>query len=74
MLRTASDRGLPIVISTDGHKPDQIKDLTLVERRLSAAGITADDLNIPEVEDFIARKGRRNTASSRPERRKVKDP
>lgn len=74
VLRTAADRGLPIVISTDGHKPDQIKDLTLVERRLSVAGITADDLNIPEVEDFIARKGRRNTASSRPERRKLKDP
>jgi hypothetical protein len=38
----------------------------VAEKRLGLAGLTPYDLFIPEVEDFVARKGRRNDPSSRP--------
>lgn len=68
MLRAAADRGLPVVIGTDAHTRAAAKDFTQAQERLAAAGLTIADLYIPEVEDFIARKGRRHTADSRPSR------
>jgi histidinol phosphatase-like PHP family hydrolase len=66
MLKTAADRGLPVVICTDAHKRAEVKDFSVARQRLALAGLTAKDLYMPEVEDFMARKGRRNTAASRP--------
>lgn len=66
MLRYAADRGIPVVIGTDSHHRAQATNFCVAERRLAEAGLTEKDLFIPEVEDFIARKGRRNTAASRP--------
>jgi histidinol phosphatase-like PHP family hydrolase len=66
MLRFAADNGIPMVVGTDSHQCAQVTNFTIAERRLAAAGLTVDDLNIQEVEAFLARKGRRNTAASRP--------
>jgi histidinol phosphatase-like PHP family hydrolase len=66
MLRYAADRGIPIVLGTDSHNCPQVTNFSIAEQRLAQAGLTQDDLNIQEVEAFIARKGKRNTAASRP--------
>jgi len=66
MLRVAADRGLPVVVGTDAHKRAQVTNFSVARRRLALAGLTTKNLYMPEVEDFIARKGRRNTAASRP--------
>lgn len=66
MLKIAADRGLPVVIGTDSHHRAQATNLSLARQRLALAGLTPKDLCMPEVEDFMARKGRRNTAASRP--------
>jgi histidinol phosphatase-like PHP family hydrolase len=66
MLRFAADHGVPVVVGTDAHKRDRITAFEVAEKRLTLAGLTPDDLFIPEAEDFVARKGRRNDPSSRP--------
>ena len=66
MLKIVADRGLPIVIGTDCHQVAQIANFSLARARLAQAGLTVEDLNIPEVEDFMARKGKRGSAASRP--------
>lgn len=68
VLRAAADRGIPIVIGTDSHRHSEIKSFNVARDRLALAGLTLNDLYIPEVEDFIARKGKRNTIASRPRR------
>jgi histidinol phosphatase-like PHP family hydrolase len=65
MLRIAADRGLPVVIGTDSHRRTQIMNRSIAWHRLALAGLTTKDLYMPEVEDFVARKGRRNTSASR---------
>jgi histidinol phosphatase-like PHP family hydrolase len=67
MLRIAADRGLPLVVGTDSHNRAQILNLTLARQRLALAGLTLQDLRIPEVEFFLARKGRRSTTPRRKE-------
>jgi len=69
MLRIAADRGLPVVIGSDSHHRSQILNSNLALQRLALAGLTPRDLYIPEIEDFIARTGRRHTAASRLVRR-----
>jgi len=66
MLRFAADNGTPIVVGSDAHQCAQATNFSLAEQRLAAAGLTCDDLNLQEVEAFLARKGRRHTAASRP--------
>jgi histidinol phosphatase-like PHP family hydrolase len=66
MLRIAADRGIPVVIGTDSHARGQIANFSLARQRLASAGLTPQDLYMPEVEDFIARKGRRRSPASRP--------
>jgi hypothetical protein len=66
MLRIAADRGLPVVIGTDSHARAQITNFSIARQRLALAGLTPHDLYMPEVEDFIARKGRRQSMASRP--------
>jgi len=65
MLRIAADRGLPVVIGTDSHQCAQATNFSIALQRLALAGLAPRDLYMPEVEDFSARKGRRNTAASR---------
>ena len=69
MLRIAADRGLPVVFGTDSHNCAQVTNFSIARSRLTLAGLSAENLYMPEVEDFIARKGRRNTVASRPGRR-----
>ncbi len=66
MLKFAADRGLPVVVGTDAHTRDRILAFEVAERRLALAGLTAADLYMPQVEDFITRKGRRSDPKSRP--------
>ena len=66
MLRIAADRGIPVVIGTDSHARAQITNFSLARQRLASSGLTPQDLYMPEVEDFIARKGRRQSMASRP--------
>lgn len=66
MLKFAADRGLPVVVGTDAHTRDRILAFEVAERRLALAGLTAADLYMPQVEDFMARKGRRTDPKSRP--------
>lgn len=66
MLRIAADRGIPVVIGTDSHARAQITNFSLARQRLESAGLAPQDLYMPEVEDFIARKGWRHTMASRP--------
>lgn len=66
VLRAAADHGIPIVVGTDSHRRVEIKDFAVARQRLALAGLSAADLFIPEVEDFMARKGRRDVAASRP--------
>jgi histidinol phosphatase-like PHP family hydrolase len=66
MLKFAADRGLPVVVGTDAHTRDRILAFEVAERRLELAGLTTADLFMPQVEDFMARKGRRNDPKSRP--------
>jgi histidinol phosphatase-like PHP family hydrolase len=65
MLRFAADHGIPIVVGTDAHKCAQTVVFDLAEQRLRQAGLTPDDLNLQEVEAYLARKGNRHTAASR---------
>jgi histidinol phosphatase-like PHP family hydrolase len=65
MLRFAADHGTPIVVGTDAHHRPQVTNFSIAERRLAAAGLTAGNMNIQEVEAFLARKGSRSTAASR---------
>jgi len=69
MLRFAADQGLPVVVGTDSHHRAQVVNFSLAEQRIAAAGLTVDDLNLQDVEAFLARKGRRGTAASRPRAR-----
>jgi histidinol phosphatase-like PHP family hydrolase len=66
MLKFAADRGLPVVVGTDAHTRDRILAFEVAERRLELAGLTTADLYMPQVEDFMARKGRRSDPKSRP--------
>ncbi len=66
MLKFATDCGLPVVIGTDAHTKDRILAFEVAERRLELAGLTTADLYMPQVEDFMARKGRRSDPKSRP--------
>lgn len=66
MLRFAADHGTPMVVGTDSHHRAQVVNFALAEQRIADAGLTVDDLNLQEVEVFLARKGRRHTAASRP--------
>jgi histidinol phosphatase-like PHP family hydrolase len=66
MLRFAADHGIPVVVGTDAHKCNRITAFEVAEKRLALAGLVPSDLFIPEVEDYVARKGRRNDPSSRP--------
>ncbi|MBM4144146.1 MAG: hypothetical protein FJ225_11230 [Lentisphaerae bacterium] len=74
MLRFAAERGTPIVVGTDAHHRAQVADFTIAEQRIAAAGLTVEDLNIQEVEAFLARKGRRDTAASRPKAMRPRRP
>jgi histidinol phosphatase-like PHP family hydrolase len=64
MLKFAADRGLPVVVGTDAHTKDRILAFEVAERRLELAGLTPADLFMPQVEDFMARKGRRSEAKA----------
>jgi len=66
MLKFAADRGLPVVVGTDAHTLDRILAFDVAERRLELAGLTTADLFMPQVEDFMARKGRLSDPKSRP--------
>lgn len=66
MLRYAADQGIPLVVGTDSHDLEQTTNFRIAEHRLALAGLTPEDLNIQEVEAFLARKGQRHTAASRP--------
>jgi histidinol phosphatase-like PHP family hydrolase len=66
MLKFAADRGVPVVIGTDAHTRDRILAFEVAERRLELAGLTTADLFMPQVEEFMARKGRRSDPKSRP--------
>ncbi|MEI6211972.1 MAG: hypothetical protein WCR06_10160 [bacterium] len=60
MLRIAADRGLPMVVGTDSHACAQATNFSVALQRLALAGLTPRDLNLQEVESFLARKGRRS--------------
>jgi histidinol phosphatase-like PHP family hydrolase len=66
MLRFAAEHGIPLVVGTDSHNFEQTTNFTIAEERIKLAGLTPADLNIQEVEAFLARKGKRHTAASRP--------
>jgi histidinol phosphatase-like PHP family hydrolase len=68
LLRAAADRGIPIIVGTDAHRHAEVKAFGVARERLALAGLTLNDLYVPEVEDFIARKGKRHTRESRPRR------
>ncbi|MBN1670352.1 MAG: hypothetical protein JXR37_04935 [Kiritimatiellae bacterium] len=66
LVRRLADRGLPLVFSTDSHAKSQIADFSRHLDLLQSLGLSETDLNMPEVEDFTARKGRRHLLASRP--------
>lgn len=74
MLRFAADHGTPVVVGTDSHCRGQVLNFTVAEERVAAAGLAMDDLNLQEVDAFLARKGHRSTALSRPKARRTLQP
>jgi len=69
LVKMAVERGLPTVFGTDSHRKKYVGNFSPHLHLLDQLGIPIDALNMPEVEDFISRKGRRDTIDSRPEKR-----
>jgi len=68
LLKRLRDRGLPIVLGTDAHGRAAVNDFSRVFALLKQTGTRLSDLNVLEVEDFLARKGDRDRLESRPRR------
>jgi len=66
LVKMIIERGLPIVFGTDSHRKQNVGNFAPHLYFLDKLGISVGDVNMPEVEDFINRKGRRDKVDSRP--------